>query len=58
MNESLGVCIVGQNGAVASTIIAGVALMKKGLSPRNGMLTDGPLAKMLDVAPLEKIILN
>lgn len=56
MNESLGVCIVGQNGAVASTIIAGVALMKKGLAPRNGMLTDGPLAKTLDVVPLEKLV--
>ncbi len=56
MNESLGVVFVGLNGAVTSTIVAGVALMKKGLSPRNGMLTDGPLAKMLDVVPLEKLV--
>src|SRR3954471_5870646 len=56
MNQSLGVCIIGSNGAVATTIIAGVALMKKGLVPRNGMLTEGPLKQTLDVVPLENLV--
>ncbi len=36
----LGVVIIGLNGAVASTLVAGVALMKKGLAPRLAMLTE------------------
>ena len=39
MNK-LGVAIVGVNGAVASTVIAGVELMKRGLVPRVGMVTE------------------
>src|SRR4051812_19447970 len=56
MSQSLGVCIVGSNGAVATTVIAGVALMKKGIVPRNGMLTEGPLKEILDVTPLEGLV--
>ena len=56
MNKSLGVLIIGSNGAVASTIVAGVALMKKGLVPRNGMLTEGPQALPVEVAPLEGLV--
>ena len=42
MNK-LGVVIVGVNGAVASTLIAGVELMIRGLAPRIGMVTEkGP----------------
>jgi myo-inositol-1-phosphate synthase len=40
MGKKLGVVIVGVNGAVSSTTIAGVALMAKGLVPRVGMLTE------------------
>jgi len=36
----LGVVIVGVNGAVSSTVIAGVELMVRGLAPRVGMLTE------------------
>ena len=36
----IGVAIVGVNGAVASTLIAGVELMKRGLAPRIGMVTE------------------
>ena len=36
----IGVAIVGVNGAVASTVIAGVELMKRGLVPRIGMVTE------------------
>lgn len=40
MGKKLGVVIVGVNGAVASTVIAGVELMVRGLVPRVGMLTE------------------
>ena len=38
--KKLGVCIVGVHGAVASTVIAGVHMMVKGLAPRYGMVTE------------------
>jgi myo-inositol-1-phosphate synthase len=56
MSGKIGVCIVGSNGAVATTMIAGVALMKKGLSPRRGMITEGKLGQMLDLASLDKMV--
>ena len=40
MSKKLGVVIVGVNGAVASTVIAGVELMARGLVPRVGMITE------------------
>ncbi|MFO0681768.1 MAG: inositol-3-phosphate synthase [Sandaracinus sp.] len=40
MGKKLGVVIVGVNGAVASTVIAGVELMVRGIVPRLGMLTE------------------
>lgn len=40
MQEKLGVVIVGVNGAVSSTLIAGARLMAAGLAPRLGMLTE------------------
>jgi myo-inositol-1-phosphate synthase len=59
----LGVVIVGVNGAVASTLIAGVELMVRGLAPRLGMvteLTDARVAEsitgLFDFAPLERIV--
>ncbi len=36
----LGVLIVGVNGAVASTLIAGVELRARGKVPRIGMVTE------------------
>ena len=54
--SGVGVCIIGANGAVATTIIAGVALMKKGLVPREGMITEGPLNKITDLVPLEDMV--
>ncbi len=63
MASRLGVVIVGVNGAVASTLIAGVELMARGLVPRIGMVTEaGPmdagetLTSLLDVAPLEGLV--
>ena len=53
----LGVCFVGAGGAVASTVIAGVALMKRGLSPRIGMVTEtGGLPQTLGCAPLDSLV--
>ncbi len=52
----LGVCIVGAGGAVASTVIAGVALMKKGLAPRIGMVTETALPQTLGCAPLDDLV--
>ena len=46
--DRLGVCVIGAGGAVSSTIMAGVALMKKGLVPRHGMITETGVAKDLD----------
>ena len=59
----IGIAIVGVNGAVASTVIAGVELMKRGLAPRVGMVTervDARIAEsitdLLDFAPLENMV--
>src|SRR5580692_12175323 len=59
----IGVAIVGINGAVASTLIAGVELMKRGLVPRVGMVTEKvdariaeSITELLDFAPLENLV--
>ncbi len=59
----IGVAIVGVNGAVASTVIAGVELMKRGLAPRIGMVTERneariaeSITELLDFAPLEGLV--
>ncbi len=50
MGKKLGVLIIGVNGAVSSTVIAGVELMVKGLAPRVGMITEAG-----NPAPGEKV---
>jgi myo-inositol-1-phosphate synthase len=52
----LGVCFVGAGGAVASTVVAGVALMKRGLAPQIGMVTETDLCRTLSCAPLESLV--
>lgn len=59
----IGVAIVGVNGAVASTVIAGVELMKRGIVPRIGMVTERvdariaeSLTELLDFAPLDSLV--
>ncbi|MDP9002313.1 MAG: inositol-3-phosphate synthase [Myxococcota bacterium] len=59
----LGVLIVGVNGAVSSTLIAGVELMIRGRVPRIGMGTEPTEAKisesitgLLDLVPLENLV--
>jgi myo-inositol-1-phosphate synthase len=61
--KRIGIAIVGVNGAVASTVIAGVELMKRGLVPRVGMVTEKVDARIaesitdiLDFAPLESLV--
>jgi myo-inositol-1-phosphate synthase len=59
----LGVVIVGVNGAVSSTLIAGVELMARGLVPRIGMVTEPneaqiqeSLTELFDFTPIENIV--
>jgi myo-inositol-1-phosphate synthase len=59
----IGVAIIGVNGAVASTVVAGVELMKRGLVQRLGMITERTdarisesITEMLDLAPLEGLV--
>jgi myo-inositol-1-phosphate synthase len=61
--SKLGVVVAGVNGAVASTMIAGVELMARGLAPRIGMVTERTDAKigetlpdLLDFVPLEQLV--
>jgi myo-inositol-1-phosphate synthase len=61
--SKVGVVIVGVNGAVATTLIAGVELMVRGLAPRLGMVTERtdanvaePLTSLIDFAPLEDLV--
>src|SRR5690348_16325594 len=56
MSNKVGVCIIGSNGAVATTVMAGIALMRKGLAPRHGMLTESKLNQNLDLVPLEDMV--
>lgn len=59
----VGVAVIGVNGAVASTMIAGVELMVRGLAPRFGMVTEpgkeqlaDSLAALLPLARLEDLV--
>lgn len=63
MQNKLGVVVVGVNGAVSSTLIAGVELMVRGLAPRHGMITEkGNLAPgdqitdFLEFASLDDVV--
>jgi myo-inositol-1-phosphate synthase len=64
--SKLGVLVVGVGGAVASTVIAGVHLMRRGLAPRIGMITErgggegalppSPVSAALDFASLDDLV--
>jgi len=61
--SKLGVLIVGVGGAVASTLITGVQLMKRDLAPRIGMLTErgenlapSPISDAFDFAALDELV--
>ena len=61
--ERLGVAVIGLNGAVSSTMVAGVKLMLEGSVERYGMLTEAiegntqnTLTDLLDIRPLDKMV--
>ena len=61
--ERLGVVIIGLNGAVSSTIVAGTRLMVRGAAKSRGMLTEpsestaeGQLHQLLNFAPLSGVV--
>ena len=56
MKQKLGVCLIGSNGAISTTIVAGVALMRKGLSPKRGMLTETQLVDGLELTSLDDLV--
>lgn len=55
-SKRVGVCIAGSNGAVATTMIAGAALMRRGLVPRHGMITESPLCEGRDLVALDDLV--
>lgn len=55
MSSRLGVLLIGAAGAVASTVVAGVELMRKG-APRLGMITETELGKAIGAVPLEDMV--
>jgi myo-inositol-1-phosphate synthase len=58
MTESkrVGVLIIGSHGAVATTVIAGAALMRKGLAARHGMTTESPMCANTPLVALDDLV--
>src|SRR5215471_9371923 len=54
--KRVGVLIIGSHGAVATTVIAGAALMRKGLSPRHGMTTESAMCAGLPLVALDDLV--
>lgn len=54
MNQ-LGICIAGLNGAVASTLVAGLDLMRRGLAKPVALLSE-PYVASHQLAPLDNIV--
>ncbi|MES2503872.1 MAG: inositol-3-phosphate synthase [Myxococcota bacterium] len=52
MSQKLGICLIGASGAVSTTVMAGVALMRKNLAPRQGMMSE---TVGLDVTALDDL---
>ncbi len=55
-SKRVGVLIIGSHGAVATTVIAGAALMRKGLAARHGMTTESPLCNVLPLVALDDLV--
>jgi myo-inositol-1-phosphate synthase len=53
--KRIGICIAGLNGAVATTFVAGVALMRRGLAAPVAMLSEDYVASH-DLAPLDAFV--
>ncbi len=45
MKEKVGICIIGMNGAVSSTAIVGLELLKKGMIEKNNLISEGFINK-------------
>ncbi len=62
--KQLGILLVGYTGAISSTIVAGLDLIRQGLSPTFGMLTESitsdgcTLAQKLDLPSLSDIFIS
>lgn len=57
MSETIGVAIAGLNGAVASTVVAGVELVRRGLAEPTGLLSEDPaVQKLAALAPLKRLV--
>ena len=55
-NKRVGVLIIGSHGAVATTMIAGAALMKKGLVPRHGMMTESKACAGVNLVDVDDLV--
>jgi myo-inositol-1-phosphate synthase len=54
--KRVGVMIVGSHGAVATTVIAGAALMRKGIAPRHGMMTESAACAKVALASVDDLV--
>ncbi|MBI5395893.1 MAG: inositol-3-phosphate synthase [Verrucomicrobia bacterium] len=57
VSERIGIAIAGLNGAVASTVVAGVELIRRGLAEPVGLLTEDPaVRKLASLASLDDFV--
>ncbi|MHC1744075.1 MAG: inositol-3-phosphate synthase [Syntrophobacteraceae bacterium] len=54
-NRKTGVWLIGARGSIATTVLVGSMLMRKGLAGTTGMVTALPLFDGLQLAPLETV---
>src|ERR1700729_417132 len=54
--KRVGVLIVGSHGAVATTVVAGAALMRKGIAPRHGMMTESAACAKVALASVDDLV--
>ncbi|CQR73780.1 Myo-inositol-1-phosphate synthase [Sporomusa ovata DSM 2662] len=55
MGRKLGVLFIGSAGAIATTVIAGVLAIRRGLAPTTGMVTESEEMMGLDLVTLDNI---
>jgi myo-inositol-1-phosphate synthase len=57
VSETIGVAIAGLNGAVASTVVAGVELIRRGLSEPIGLLSEDPeVSRVVRLTALDDLV--
>ena len=52
----MGVWFIGALGSIATTVIAGAAVMSRGLHPAIGMVSDSPLCDGLGLVPIKRLV--